>query len=1075
MQVKRMLVLTATASIFIVAIAGSAQAQQNCDTNGETAPLPINTNGQTWNIQGGQINFAGATLFVDFFRARASTNDATPADYDNDGEFGFAPPPFGFPGSGNFVDQLAETYIINNGLDTWWNFTYRSVGSVEGFGEFVTSELCNEVPDNVPSEAGIFNGFEYSTGDTVNWAGPFANSSGIPLEQCKIDGGLTDTPASWAVVVDGEPKWNRNPTSNGYGLNFIETSTGTVPQLQFLERACTTDILDLDVGNPTPGQTIFDVGVAWGPVVPIANRGTGVKNIKYSQLQYHNVTGRLPNGMNLISVTRDVGSGTHNAFDNSLNIDPSWGRGDNVGDRTDNSSTDRLGPIFQQSNKAGSSRVEGATQNHRLALGYTGLGGPSRAGQDAFLGFYEVCNVCKDVDENGNPLVDCDVAHACPASSNGMDTVAAPNGGYLRPTIGTVIDNCDPACGYTIGAVISFSVVGDPNANRPDGDPKQTANPQVVNQAAADYLNNIVDSIDAFSGDVFGGSCLVAGLCSTTGFACDITTTGTCGGGAFDVCEPVSCSDDADCTVLGVDPNDICALNANSPGQFLATTFFLTAALDCAQRINNPMVFEPNAALNQALQDFTRVENGLGWFSDLFNTVPGDTPAFGSISIAGFTPRRLSSANYTDGQGADAASVSYVYWDANAGIYKTVGFGNHLAKRNQLTGDFNNDGVRDINDATELVRAMYTPRAWQQTAVAQGTAGFRGALGPCPELAAPEVAALGQPAGFCLGDTEVNGGVVIRAGMDADNAIPEVIGDFDGDGNLSKEDLRYFMDGLATSNGLLDRRAGAIAIDEAIKLLGRPRPWADSNGLGVSGNTTGFALEPIFSVPASTVGFLATGAVYANGDFRGDVAGATLADDGRRPTAGAKPMGWDGRVDDKDIDYCCQFVREGYDWSNIDDAVFTDLSCDMNGDLSVDSDDIVELVEVILKTEFGDANLDGVVNMADKTIVLNSINDPNPCNADGSCGWADGDFNCDGVVDATDLAFVRLLGDFDGDGDVDQIDYASFAECMFGPNVTPTPGGGLTTQDCLDAFDSELDGDVDLDDAAMFQANFTGP
>ena len=43
--------------------------------------------------------------------------------------------------------------------------------------------------------------------------------------------------------------------------------------------------------------------------------------------------------------------------------------------------------------------------------------------------------------------------------------------------------------------------------------------------------------------------------------------------------------------------------------------------------------------------------------------------------------------------------------------------------------------------------------------------------------------------------------------MTADNAIPEIIGDLNGDGNLTKEDLRYFADGLAINAGMLDRKA----------------------------------------------------------------------------------------------------------------------------------------------------------------------------------------------------------------------------------------------------------------------------
>jgi hypothetical protein len=67
------------------------------------------------------------------------------------------------------------------------------------------------------------------------------------------------------------------------------------------------------------------------------------------------------------------------------------------------------------------------------------------------------------------------------------------------------------------------------------------------------------------------------------------------------------------------------------------------------------------------------------------------------------------------------------------------------------------------------------------------------------------------------------------------------------------------------------------------------------------------------------------------------------------------------------------------------------------------------------------------------------------------------------------------LGDFDRDGDVDLDDYPFFADCLAGPDITPSPTlPDVTVQECLDAFDSEPDGDVDFVDFAPFQKAFTG-
>ena len=409
---------------------------------GKTINVLVNSPGGIGG-EGGQISGAGATLFVDFFRQFASMNDFVDIDQDGiQGNLLVAP----------FADRLATSYLGNGApaiFDTYWSFQYRSVGSVNGFNEFVANQTCDVIPTSVPSEFGLYNFFQYAAGGlvTAGWSNQ-DNASGTPLEPCAIDFSFLDVPSKWAVQVPGTPAWNADPQEAGYGLNPIASSTGFVSNLQTLTRACTLGTCSVTVAqscsfdtdcpagepcvgaanfqslnqNPTGDQnTIYDYVGAAVPVSYIANRGTGLENIKYSEMQHLFTTGRMPTGENLVAGTRSVGSGTRNAIMNSTDIDTSWGRGDNIQNENGVNANFQAGPYTQASNAGGSGNVELAVQNRRLAVAYTGLASAGRAADDQRNGLYEILNLCHDIDDAGDPLCDC-TPQACAPRMGCSDT-----------------------------------------------------------------------------------------------------------------------------------------------------------------------------------------------------------------------------------------------------------------------------------------------------------------------------------------------------------------------------------------------------------------------------------------------------------------------------------------------------------------------------------------------------------------------------------------------------------------------------------------------------------------------------
>lgn len=422
-----------------------------------------------------QVNISGATLFRAFFQNASSTNDWI--DVDGNGCKGF-----GEAGcSPLLVQQLALAGTASVPPDpnsTWWAVQYRGVGSVNGFTEFVNYQVCGDLPEVPPTEpTSNLNRIAFGAagtgytgdndGDGVN------NNSGTLVAPCSIDIAVLDVPSLWAIAKGstGNARWNRTPLEDGYGKN---------PAPGFVLAGCTNPgpannmlrSLTATCSNP-PGNSPLDISlkivdspVVFAPIVPIANRGVGYDYVTYSELQFLAIGGRMPNGENLASGGRDVGSGTRNGWANSIGVDPSWANNDNEGSESSASSAANLGPCHRITNMGSNSHTENGIQNRRIGIAYDGLAGTGGAADDSNLGLYEILGVIKDID--------------------GATQV-------VRPTVSAILDNSDPTTGYQIGGYETFVTVGNPFQLDPN------AADAMKNCNARDYIRNIVTSVQAFS------------------------------------------------------------------------------------------------------------------------------------------------------------------------------------------------------------------------------------------------------------------------------------------------------------------------------------------------------------------------------------------------------------------------------------------------------------------------------------------------------------------------------------------------------------------------------------------------
>ncbi len=923
---------------------------------------------QTAAAQPRVINISGATLLENFVSSVASTNDFI--DCDNDG----------IVTGGGIADQLSPSGSLAVGYPgAFWVVQYRVAGSVEGFQELVSFGATDcrpgmtmpmqtdyvTTPGGTPLIVGTLsrafsNRVRYinngategpanlgnpgaapvtSEADDTYVARPFLTGTGMG-GGIQIDISPLDVPTVWAVKgPTGSITVANTPAAPGYGRNprLALNSDGTTAS-----GANGNQLVDLGprrlasvVPPPYPddSNTIFEKNLAWAPIAALVNFGVGRTQIRMSDLRYLEATGRSICGENLTFVTRDVGSGTRNGFNNTTCIDPSMAVGENVGARNTNALNFNVGRSYLPSNKGGSGQSETTTQNTRLGIGYSGAERAVNGSAPASWGTggrLELLAIQNDL-------------------YPGVDPMTAP---FVRPNENTTVDN-DAITGYVVGGPATLATIGDPDSEPVmDGGLGET-NPRMCNTQAACYLNNICRSIDAFV-SVPGGA--------DTFF---------------------------------------------TPAERLAQQFLLFGSTDFLPGVLNPCVpvaQTPIASLQAWERSFSTYNNAF------FNS-------FGTITLNGIVPVRTAltgTDRYSDGV---ALGANYL---TQGGV--ALGNGTSMPTRNRIAGDFDGNGLRNCDDANQMLRAWNARNGGPAWVAPAGSGPIAGAPG--------------------------------------NDACMELLGDFNNDGDFARRwdntamvfspdfrDVRYWADGLGVDpvTGKLNRCVAFTKIDtEWLSLSG----GADNNFF----NTT-----------------LATGVAYTAGDSVGDVAGPTGL-----TTPGYAPIGADGVINAFDIDYVYkQFLRspcvtDGVcNWgTDINEASCTDLSADINGDLIIDINDICKLVNDILGTRVGDVDLNGTIDAADLAIANGSLG--------MAGGWAMGDVDGDGTVTAADITIITAgiagadfcnptpacPGDVNGDGMVGLADIAGITSCWNQP------------ASCNPGADQDGNGVIGLSDIALVTGNW---
>jgi hypothetical protein len=242
----------------------------------------------------------------------------------------------GIKTSDRFVYQYHETGSINGVLAT-----VKGGGIFIGGGNPFGNELVPEQPSQgAPRWRMGWSQISQSSYVVDGSGTQSATAGGYPTyEPPNVRIGYTDVRSFQAFAANdlpGTASPDRRPrdvagglvdnAQYGVGRSAFNPATGDTGT-NFQRLANRTVIAGETGGDPNTSH-IRNETVAIVPFAVVANPGTGVAKLEESDVRWLNGAGRLPNGANFNSVTREIGSGTRNQGNNNFNIDASWGGGE---------------------------------------------------------------------------------------------------------------------------------------------------------------------------------------------------------------------------------------------------------------------------------------------------------------------------------------------------------------------------------------------------------------------------------------------------------------------------------------------------------------------------------------------------------------------------------------------------------------------------------------------------------------------------------------------------------------------------------------------------------------------------